>query len=138
MSCTSCDCSAEAVCDHCVPRRNRVDKMSSGEYAIREAVQEVEAMGADVRLTQAVILLGEAKDKVADFVDGIPGSDVQSLSEGSLFSNCVFYRNEDDEDNDTSVKGDTLSNLVCAVIALSIATAIGMVVGIIIGAIIGN
>jgi hypothetical protein len=118
--------------------------MSSGEYAIREAVQEVEAMGADVRLTQAVILLGEAKDKVADFVDGIPGSDVQTFTncvtvpEGSLFSNCVFYRNEDDEDNDTSVKGDTLSNLVCAVIALSLATAIGMVVGIIIGAIIGN
>ena len=44
--------------------------MSSGELAIRAAIHAVEDMGADVRLTDAVVLLGEAQSKVADFVDG--------------------------------------------------------------------
>jgi hypothetical protein len=39
------------------------------ERMIYDAVQEVERMGADVALTDAVILLGKARDRVADFVD---------------------------------------------------------------------
>ncbi len=53
-----------------IPRRNRLDQMTPAELAIYNAMQEVEKAGADVRLTEAVILLGKAKDKVADFVDG--------------------------------------------------------------------
>jgi len=52
------------------PRRNQVQLMSSGELAIRAAIHVVEDMGADMRLTAAVVLLGEAQSKVADFVDG--------------------------------------------------------------------
>lgn len=54
---------------HTIPRRVRVDKMTAAELAIRTAIEVVEAAGADVRLTDAVILLGAAKDSVADFVD---------------------------------------------------------------------
>lgn len=54
-----------------IPRRARVDQWSLGERAIQDAVDRVEEMGADIRLTQAVILLGEARDKVADFVDNV-------------------------------------------------------------------
>ena len=43
------------------PRRNCIDKFSPGETAIRAAVFEVEKMVADIRLTEAVILLGKAE-----------------------------------------------------------------------------
>jgi hypothetical protein len=52
-----------------VPRRNRIDLFVPAEKAIFDAMQEVEKMEADVRLTDAVILLQKAREKVADFVD---------------------------------------------------------------------
>lgn len=52
-----------------IPRRARIDKFTPAEKAIYDAVQIVEEMGADVLLTDAVILLQQARDKVADFVD---------------------------------------------------------------------
>jgi len=45
--------------------------MTRSESSILEAMQEVERMGADVRLTDAVVLLQAARESVADFVDGI-------------------------------------------------------------------
>jgi len=51
------------------PRRNRLDLNTKAELAIYEAIQEVEKVGADVRLTEIVILLGKAKGLLADFVD---------------------------------------------------------------------
>lgn len=54
-----------------VPRRNRLDLNTEAELAIYNAVQEAEKMGADVKLTEAVILLQKAKDLVADYVDEI-------------------------------------------------------------------
>lgn len=53
------------------PRRNQMQQWTPAEHAIQQAVDAVEAMGADVRLTDAVILLGKARDRVADFVDGV-------------------------------------------------------------------
>lgn len=52
-----------------IPRRNRMDKWTTAELAIYNAVQEVEKMGANITLTNAVIKLAEAKDLVSDFVD---------------------------------------------------------------------
>lgn len=52
-----------------IPRRIRIDLMSPAELAIHNAMAEVEKAGADVLLTKAVVLLQEAKDRVADFVD---------------------------------------------------------------------
>ena len=57
------------------PRRLRRDLWTPCEYAIALAIGMVEGAGTDPRLTDAVILLGRAKDRVADYVDGIvPGS----------------------------------------------------------------
>lgn len=52
-----------------IPRRCRVDKMDPAELSIMKAIDIIEAMGADERLTDAVQLLSEAKDKVSDFID---------------------------------------------------------------------
>lgn len=52
-----------------IPRRARMDQWTVAERAIYDALQAVEAMPADVRLTDAVVLLEAAKDSVADFVD---------------------------------------------------------------------
>lgn len=41
------------------------------EKAISEAMAAVEAMAADVRLSDAVSLLQAARDSVADYVDGV-------------------------------------------------------------------
>ena len=55
-----------------IPRRICIDKLTAAELAIVDAVRAVEAAGADLRLTHAVIKLGEARNLVADFVDGVP------------------------------------------------------------------
>lgn len=55
-----------------VPRRIDRLRHTPAERAITDAMQVVEEMAADVRLTQAVILLGRARDLVADYVDGMP------------------------------------------------------------------
>ncbi len=57
-------------------RRCRIDLASPGETAIRAAMQAVESMGADLRLTDAMVHLGRALDSVADFVDGVPRRNV--------------------------------------------------------------
>lgn len=44
--------------------------MHPAELAILTAQRAVEAMPADVRITDASVLLSQARDKVADFVDG--------------------------------------------------------------------
>ena len=52
-------------------RRNRLDLMTPAELAIYNAMQEVEKMGADIRLTKATIALSDAKKFVADYIDNI-------------------------------------------------------------------
>lgn len=52
-----------------IPRRNRIDKFTAAEKAIWEAIAVVECAGAHPLLTDAVVLLSQAKDKVSDFVD---------------------------------------------------------------------
>ncbi len=56
------------------PRRSRLDCQTPVEAAIRKAVDAVEAAGAHPLLTDAVILLGDALAKVADFTE-LPGLD---------------------------------------------------------------
>lgn len=48
-----------------------VNRWTTGERTIQAAVDVVERMGADPRLTRAVIKLGEARAAVADFVEGV-------------------------------------------------------------------
>lgn len=56
-----------------IPRRCRLDLSTPAELAIRAAVDVVEIAGCHPLLTDAVILLQEAREKVADYVDA-PGS----------------------------------------------------------------
>ncbi|CAN5482021.1 hypothetical protein BH10PSE7_BH10PSE7_15610 [soil metagenome] len=55
------------------PRRNRLELMTPAELSIREAILAVEKLSGDTRLTAAVVLLGQAQNKVSDFVDHIGG-----------------------------------------------------------------
>lgn len=57
------------ISDNGFPRRNRIDLFTPAELAIRACVFEVEKVGAHPLLTEAVILLQQAKDKVAEFVE---------------------------------------------------------------------
>jgi hypothetical protein len=50
-------------------RRNRLDLNIPAELTIYHAMQEVEKLGADIMLTNAVILLQKAKDLVSDYAD---------------------------------------------------------------------
>ena len=50
-------------------RRRRLDLATPAEKAIFDAMQIVEELPADERLTDAVTLLQQAQDKVADYVD---------------------------------------------------------------------
>lgn len=52
-----------------MPRRIQMDKWSPAECAIFTAMQEVEKVGAHPKLTDAVVLLSQAKDALADYVD---------------------------------------------------------------------
>ena len=51
------------------PRRSRLDLCKPAELAIYNAIQEVEKMGADIKLTDAIVKLQEAKELVADYID---------------------------------------------------------------------
>ncbi len=52
-----------------IPRRIILDQNTPAELAIYNAMQVVEELGADVKLTDAIILLDKAKNLVADYVD---------------------------------------------------------------------
>jgi len=54
------------------PRRASIDHLTPAEMAIYNAIQEVEKMAADTRLTNAVLKLQEAKELVSDFIDEQP------------------------------------------------------------------
>lgn len=59
----------DALYDKEIPRRNRLDLSTPAELAIRQAVNAVEAAGCHPLLTDAVNLLNQAREKVADYVD---------------------------------------------------------------------
>jgi hypothetical protein len=52
-------------------RRNDVHLWTPAEHAISAAIQAVEEAGASRALTDAIVLLGKARDRVADHVDGV-------------------------------------------------------------------
>jgi hypothetical protein len=50
-------------------RRNYLHLNEKSEMAIYDAIQEVEKLGADEKLTEAVTLLSKARDLVSDYID---------------------------------------------------------------------
>jgi|WetSurMetagenome_2_1015567.scaffolds.fasta_scaffold1507625_1 hypothetical protein len=51
------------------PRRKQLDKMEPEELALFALTQQIEKMGAHPLLTDVVILLGEAREKLGAYVD---------------------------------------------------------------------
>lgn len=52
------------------PTRSDLQMMTPAEIAITDAMQAVEEAGASTALTDAIVLLGRARDRVADHVEG--------------------------------------------------------------------
>jgi hypothetical protein len=65
-------------------RRNDIDLMSSTEKAIWEVKGRVEAMGAHPLLTDATVLLSQAQDKVADYLEMPAPHDRNFLERGNI------------------------------------------------------
>ncbi len=57
------------ISDNGFARRIRIDLYTPAELAIHEAIYAVERAGCHSLLTDAVNLLVQAKEKVADFVE---------------------------------------------------------------------
>ena len=51
------------------PRRQCVNLLTPEETFIRDAIDKVESLGAHPLLTDVVVLLGQAKDKLADYLE---------------------------------------------------------------------
>jgi hypothetical protein len=58
--------------DDGIPTRNDYSWMSDAELFIMRAISEVEATGASKALTDAVVLLQQARERVADHMEGKP------------------------------------------------------------------
>jgi hypothetical protein len=54
-----------------IPRINFLELNTPAELAILNAIQEVEKMGCDVRLTNIICDLSKLRNDLADFTDGI-------------------------------------------------------------------
>lgn len=84
------------------PRRNRVDHWTPAERAIAAAVDVVERAGCEVRLTDAVTLLGQARELVADVHEGVPLSPTRrgvgddTMWDGTDFAHPAWWRGHDD------------------------------------------
>jgi hypothetical protein len=55
-----------------IPRRRRMDRMTSAEKACLNAISEIEQAGCHPKLTAAQLLIEQAQNLVADFVDSRP------------------------------------------------------------------
>jgi hypothetical protein len=71
-----------------IPRRIQIDQFTPQEQAIRNAMMAVEAMDASPHLTEAVVLLQRAQEKVADFIDGHPVTQIPEI--GAPFGGGFF------------------------------------------------
>jgi len=52
-----------------IPRRMQLSKITLQELLIRDAIAMVEALGEHPKLTYAAMLLQQAQNEVADFID---------------------------------------------------------------------
>ena len=55
--------------ENSIPRRARIDQMTTEELSIWNMVGQVEKLGAHPLLTDVVVLLSDARSKLADWVD---------------------------------------------------------------------
>lgn len=55
--------------DNSIPRRAMLPLNTTAELAIYNAINQVEKCGADEKLTNAVVLLSQAKELLGDYID---------------------------------------------------------------------
>lgn len=73
------------------PRRSRIDVITKEEKAIYQLTGEIEALGADPLLTDAVCLLEQARQRVADWVEQKTQPKLQDLLEMTVTSHGVDH-----------------------------------------------
>lgn len=79
---TKARCGGPGICPQCsqeyarkhmrensIPRRADLQRNTLAEMAIRNAVGEVEKLGAHPALTDVVSMLGHARERLADYLD---------------------------------------------------------------------
>lgn len=54
-----------------ISRRCFIEKLTKEEYEIWRCIQQIEKLPADVRLTECINMLQQAKDKLGDYIDDI-------------------------------------------------------------------
>lgn len=112
-----------------IPRRNQINRWTAAERAIAAAVHEVEAVGADVRLTDAVVLLQAARESVADYVDDIVGPrrfvQTRQIPDGRPVTERVAELTKRLEGDVLTIVGLEVGAAVDAVRASSIHAALG-------------
>lgn len=67
------------------PRRCDINQATPAELFIRAAITEVEMVGADPRLTDAVNLLDAAREAVADYIEGVRKRRAVKVVDGDEF-----------------------------------------------------
>lgn len=55
--------------DEPIPRRCYLERNTPEELSIRECIEQVEKLGAHPLLTDTVSLLGDARNKLGDWID---------------------------------------------------------------------
>lgn len=73
-----------STADGGMPRRIRQDLWHPAEKAISDAMAAVEACGASLSLTRAVQRLSEAKDALADHLEGLPTPEASTVQPRTL------------------------------------------------------
>lgn len=57
------------VVENGIPRRSNMNRWIAAERATNDLIQQVEALGAAPLLTDAVVLLSQVREKIADWAE---------------------------------------------------------------------
>lgn len=68
-----------------IPRRIRLDMMTPEELTIFNMLDKIEKLGAHPLLTDVIVLLNEAREKLADWVD------LQAVAKPEYCPTCGMY-----------------------------------------------
>lgn len=73
-----------------IPRRACLELLTTEERIIHDAIQAIERMpAADIKLTQAQVLLAQAKNLISDFIDDVPPTTVDEINWPEKIESCT-------------------------------------------------
>lgn len=94
------------------PRINRLDLNTPAELAIYKAIQDVEEIGADERLTDIVIMLGKARDLLSDYIDSNPDKELKEAVYTSIGAASMCWKETPKGEFDEQL-ANTISEKLC-------------------------